>query len=163
MFQICKFNIECDHWSSDHWSIPTYASNKRSIWISFSFNDLLMNNALAFFKHNYASTCMNNILTKVTNFDHISCCTCNYSTFCLWLVHFMCLKISCWFRSPYFETLASCWTLFKHVPCFHILHTCQWSYHHKMIFKSHLLSNVLFMNIHLLVCFKYNDIINKCI
>jgi hypothetical protein len=108
-----------------------------------------MNKTLALFKHNYASTCMNNNFTKVTNFDHISCCTCNYNTFCLCLVHFMCLKISCWFGSPHFETLASCWTLFKHVRCFHILHTCQQSCRHKMRFKSHPLLDVLFMNIHL--------------
>jgi hypothetical protein len=94
---------------------------------------------------------MNDIPIKVTKFNHTPFYyTCNYNTFCLnCLTQFMCLIISCWFKSPHFETLASCWTIFKHAPCFHILHTCQPSWSHKVRYKSHPLSNVLLINIHL--------------
>lgn len=61
---------------------------QRSIWIPFFLNDLLMNNIHTLLNDNYVNTCMNNIFTKLTKFDHTpSYCTCNYNTF--WFFQFI--------------------------------------------------------------------------
>lgn len=52
IFQLCKM-----HTYFDHWNILAHASHK-DIWNSIFFHALLMNNTPTFFKHNYASTCI---------------------------------------------------------------------------------------------------------
>jgi hypothetical protein len=66
--------------------------------------------------------------TKVTELGCTpSCCICQNSSIASCpLPHFTC-PIPGWSKWQYLEMKFS-WTLSKHSPCSHILHTCQWSF-----------------------------------
>jgi hypothetical protein len=127
-------------------------SHKRN-WLTTTLNDLLVSTP-AFFKCKDTSTCIQHphksdrvwLHTFLLPFSKIVPVPSS-------LAHISHVPIPWWSRWPHC-VMASCWTLYPHHPCSHILYTCQPSYPHKRNWFATTL-NDLFMNIPALFKFKY--------